>query len=56
VAEKAPAIGSRIGDLPLADSPYRAMLVGLSRHGDAPAGDLDALRVEPGDAAVLEVD
>src|SRR5215469_10226790 len=56
VAEKAPAIGSRIGDLPLADSPYRVMMVGLSRHGDAPAGDLDALRVEPGDAAVLEGD
>ena len=56
VAEKAPAIGSPICDLPLADSPYRAMLVGLSRQGDAPAGDLDAQRVEPGDAAVLEVD
>jgi len=56
VAEKAPAIGSRISDLPLADSPYRAMLVGLSRQGDAPAGDLDTLRVEPGDAAVLEVE
>ena len=56
MAAKAPAIGTRISDLPLPDSPYRAMLVGLSRNGDAPAGDLDDLRVEPGDGAMLEVD
>jgi di/tricarboxylate transporter len=31
------------------------MLVGLSRHGDAPTEELDDLRVAPGDTALLEV-
>jgi di/tricarboxylate transporter len=31
------------------------MLVGVSRDGDAPAEELDNLRVQAGDAAVLEV-
>jgi di/tricarboxylate transporter len=56
VAQKASAIGSRISDVPLPGSSYQAILVGLSRHGDAPAGDLEDQRVEPGDTAVLEVD
>ncbi|MBV8553200.1 MAG: SLC13 family permease [Acidobacteriaceae bacterium] len=55
VSGKARAIGHRLSDLPLPESPYQIMLVGLSRNGDAPAEELDDLRVEPGDAAVLEV-
>ncbi len=54
VSAKAPAIGHRLSELPLPGSPYQARLVGLSRHGDAPA-ELENLYVEPGDAAVLEV-
>jgi di/tricarboxylate transporter len=54
VSAKAPAIGHRLSDLPLPESPYQARLVGLSRHGDAPS-ELENLYVEPGDAAVLEV-
>jgi di/tricarboxylate transporter len=55
VSRKASAIGHRLSDLPLPESPYQMMLVGLSRHGDAPAEELDDLRVEPGDTALLEV-
>lgn len=52
----APEIGSRIAELPLQGSAYRARLVGLSRGGDSPALPLDEWRIEAGDTAVLEVD
>ena len=55
VSAKAPAIGHRVADLPLSESPYRARLVGVSRDGEAPASGLDDLRAQPGDAAMLEV-
>jgi di/tricarboxylate transporter len=55
VSAKAPAIGHRVADLPLSESPYRARLVGVSRDGEAPASELDNLRAQPGDAAMLEV-
>jgi di/tricarboxylate transporter len=56
VSAQASAIGHRLSDLPLPDSPYEVMLVGVSRHGEAPtAEELDDLRVEPGDGAVFEV-
>lgn len=55
ISAKAPAIGHRVTDLPLSGSPYRARLVGASRNGEAPAAELDTLRVEPSDAAMLEV-
>lgn len=55
VSSKAHAIGYRLSDLPLPDSPYEAKLVGVSRNGEAPAAALDDLRVEAGDGAVLEV-
>src|SRR5271165_222929 len=51
----APAIGHRLSELPLPDSPYEIMLVGISRHGRAPDHSLLDLRLEPGDAAVIEV-
>jgi di/tricarboxylate transporter len=56
VSSKAPAIGHRVSDLPLRGTPYRAMLVGVSRDGEAPTEDMDDLLVQPGDAAFLEVD
>ena len=55
VSGKAPAIGHRVADLPLSESPYRARLVGVSRNGEAPESELDELRAQPGDSAMLEV-
>lgn len=55
VSARSPAIGHRIADLPIPDSPYQIMLVGVSRNGEAPAGPLSEFRLEPGDAGVVEV-
>ena len=55
LSARSPAVGHRVGDLPLPDSPYELMLVGVSRNGDAPAESLSNLRLEPGDAGVVEV-
>lgn len=56
LSARSPAVGHRVGDLPLPDSPYRLMLVGVSRNGQAPCEPLADLRLEPGDAGVVEVD
>ncbi|HKV33975.1 MAG TPA: SLC13 family permease [Pyrinomonadaceae bacterium] len=56
LSSRSPAIGHKVGDLPLPDSPYQLMLVGVSRHGRAPAEPLAELRLEAGDAGVVEVD
>jgi di/tricarboxylate transporter len=56
ISAKAPAIGHRVSDLPLRGTPYHAMLVGVSRDGEASNAGLDNLRAQAGDAAVLEVD
>ena len=53
---RSPAIGHKVGDLPLPDSPYQLMLVGVSRHGQAPNEPLKDFRLEAGDAGVVEVD
>src|SRR4030095_7662610 len=55
LSARSPAVGHRVGDLPLPDSPYELMLVGVSRHGQAPPDSLSSLRLEPGDAGVVEV-
>jgi di/tricarboxylate transporter len=55
LSARAPAIGHRLSELPLPGSPYHMMLVGVSRNGEAPAEELDEIRVQAGDAAVLEV-
>ena len=56
LSARSPAIGHKVGDLPLPDSPYQLMLVGVSRHGQAPREPLADLRLEAGDAGVVEVD
>ncbi len=56
LSANAPAIGHQVGDLPLPDSPYRLMLVGVSRNGKAPQEPLASFRLQPGDAGVVEVD
>ncbi|HMG33751.1 MAG TPA: SLC13 family permease [Blastocatellia bacterium] len=53
---RAPAIGHRISELPLPESPYQMMLLGVSRNGEAPHQPLGDLRLEAGDAAIVEVD
>jgi di/tricarboxylate transporter len=55
ISVNAPAVGRLISELPLPDSPYEMMLVGMSRDGQVPDQPLSDLRVKPGDAAVLEV-
>ncbi len=55
ISTQTPAIGHRIADLARPESPYEIMLVGISRHGQAPPQPLAELRLEPGDAAILEV-
>ena len=55
VSHDAAAVGHRLSELPLPNSPYEVMLVGISRNGKAPGQSLLDLRVEPGDAAVMEV-
>jgi di/tricarboxylate transporter len=56
LSARSPAIGHRVGELPLPDSPYQLMLVGVSRNGQAPCQPLADLRLEAGDAGVVEVD
>ncbi|MCM3874473.1 MAG: SLC13 family permease [Pyrinomonadaceae bacterium] len=55
LSPRSPAIDHRIGDLPLPDSPYELMLVGISRNGQAPREPLVNFRLEAGDAGVVEV-
>lgn len=55
LSARAPAVGHRVADLPLPDSPYQIMLVGVSRNGEAPDESLSNLRLQPGDAGVVEV-
>ena len=56
VSSDAPVVGTRIGDLRSAASPWRAALVGLSRGGGVPEGDPAELRIVPGDCVLLEAD
>jgi di/tricarboxylate transporter len=56
LSPQSPAVGHLVGDLPLPDSPYELMLVGVSRNGKAPEESLAELRLQPGDAGVVEVD
>jgi len=55
VSANGPAVGHHLSELPLPDSPYQMRLVGISRNGDAPGRSFLDVRVEAGDAAVLEV-
>jgi di/tricarboxylate transporter len=56
LSARSPAIGHKVGELPLPDSPFQLMLVGVSRNGKAPSEPLAELRLEAGDAGVVEVD
>jgi di/tricarboxylate transporter len=55
LSPRSPANGHTVSDLPLPDSPFELMLLGVSRNGEAPRQPLKDLRLEAGDAGVLEV-
>jgi di/tricarboxylate transporter len=55
VSPRAPAVGRLVSEVPVPDSPYRAAVVGVSHDGQAPEGPLGNYRVQPGDAAIIEV-
>ena len=56
LSPRSPAIGHKVGDLPLPESPFQMMLVGVSRAGRAPEKPMSEFRLEAGDAGVVEVD
>jgi len=55
LSARSPANGHSVGDLPLPDSPYELMLVGVSRNGEAPREALKDFHLQAGDAGVVEV-
>jgi di/tricarboxylate transporter len=56
VSPNAPGVGRLISELPLPNSPYIALLVGISHDGRAPETTLGDYRVEASDSGILEVD
>ena len=56
VSPQSAAVGRRISEFPLPDSPFRLSLVAVSRDDEAVAGRIGDLTVQVGDVAVLEVD
>jgi di/tricarboxylate transporter len=56
ISPQSTAVGRKVSELPLPDSPYQVSLVAVSRGGKPIPGRLDDIRVEVGDNAILEVD
>lgn len=56
VSQNSPAVGRKIGTLPMNQSSYRFKIVAVSRDGECLHEPLAEVRIEPGDSAVLEVD
>jgi di/tricarboxylate transporter len=56
ISPQSDAIGRKISELPLPDSPYRVSIIALSRRGQPVSGPLSGVRIEPGDDVILEVD
>jgi len=50
------ALGRKVSEFPLPDSPFRLRLVAVSRDDEAVAGRIGDLKIQVGDVAVLEVD
>jgi len=55
VAEGSEPVGLRVGDLPLPNSTLDYFVVGSSKRGQAPDLPFEEIRIEPGDAGILEV-
>lgn len=56
VSRRSMAIGRKISEIPLPDSPYKMNLVALSRRGRPIDGPIHNVGIRAGDIAVLEVD
>jgi di/tricarboxylate transporter len=56
VSPNAAVVGRLISEIPLPGSPYDALLVGCSHHGQAPDISLGGYRIQAGDSGILEVD
>jgi di/tricarboxylate transporter len=56
ISPQSDAIGRKISELPLPESPYRVSIIALSRRGQPVSGPLSEVRIEAGDDVILEVD
>ena len=56
ISPQSDAIGRKISELPLPESPYRVSIIALSRRGQPVSGPLAEVRIEAGDDVILEVD
>ncbi len=56
ISPQSPAIGRKVSELPLPNSPFRLTLVAVCRNEVPIAGRIDDVRVEVGDVAIVEVD
>lgn len=50
------ALGRKVSEFPLPESPFRLSLVAVSRNNEAVAGRIGDLTIQVGDVAVIEVD
>ena len=55
VSRRADAVGRKIEELPLPDSPLKASVIAISRGGGPIEGPMSQVRVQAGDISVLEV-
>jgi di/tricarboxylate transporter len=55
VSRRSRALGRKVKELPLPDSPIKASIIGLSRMGGPIEGPMVQVRLKAGDLAVLEV-
>jgi len=56
ISPESSAIGRKISELLLPESPYRVFIIALSRRGQPVPGPLAEVRLEAGDDVILEVD
>lgn len=56
VSEQSGGVGRQLKDLPLPDSPLKYLVVGSSKSGQPPRDPFEEIRIEAGDAGILEVD
>ena len=55
VSERSEAVGRQLKELPLPDSSLAYLVVGSSKGGLAPSMPFEEIRIEPGDAGIMEV-
>ncbi len=55
VSERSAAVGRQLKELPVPGSPLEYLVVGSSKAGQAPTVPFEEIRIEPGDAGIMEV-